>query len=91
MARIIQAKKVAAQKEKKVFGGMFSKSGLYEDKKVTESKPEPKEAEDSDEMPELEKDEQGQQQAETPAQVPAQNEGEAKEWYLDIWLNYCEY
>jgi len=29
----VQAKRAVAEKEKKVFGGMFAKSGLYEDKK----------------------------------------------------------
>ena len=52
-------KKAAEQKEKKLFGSMFSKSGLYDDKKPKEkkSKPEPKdESSSEDEMPDLEKE-----------------------------------
>lgn len=36
--KVAEAEKKYKQKEKKVFGGMFSSGGIYEDKKVEEKK-----------------------------------------------------
>ena len=38
MVKVAEAEKKYKQKEKKVFGGMFSSGGIYEDKKVEEKK-----------------------------------------------------
>ena len=38
LQRVSEAIKIAKAKEKKLFGGMFSKSGIYEDKKPGQKK-----------------------------------------------------
>lgn len=64
LARVVQEKKLAAEKQKSFLKGMFSKGGLYEDKKPKEKKEKPKSKQETDseneQMPELEKDEQDQ-------------------------------
>lgn len=60
LIKITHARKIAAEKEKKVFGGMFAKSvGLYEDKKPSEKKPEPMDVEDSSSSSSEQNPEQG--------------------------------
>lgn len=49
LATIATALKQFKEKEKKVFGGMFSKGGLYDDVKTTDIKPEVKKVESEDE------------------------------------------
>lgn len=65
LARIVSAQKAAQAKEKKLFGSMFSKSGLYDDKKPKEKKKkaeeEKEDTSEEGEMPELEKDEEAPQ------------------------------
>ena len=59
LAKVNEGVKQALKKEKKVFGGMFSKGGLYDDKKEKKEEDRPKDETDSEggEMPNLEREE----------------------------------
>ncbi len=53
LAAIANALKQFREKEKKVFGSIFSKGGLYDDVKTQEIKPEVKKVESEDEEDEI--------------------------------------
>lgn len=53
LATIATALKQFKEKEKKVFGGIFAKGGLYDDVKTTDIKPEVKKVESEDEEDEI--------------------------------------
>jgi hypothetical protein len=67
LAVIANALKQVREKEKKVFGGMFAKGGLYDDVKTQEIKPEVKKVESEDEEDEIKHPEEEEEPAEEEA------------------------
>ena len=71
LVKVNEGVRKALKKEKKVFGGMFSSGGLYDDMKEKKEEDRPKDEEDeenSEEMPELEKEKETEEKKEEKAE-----------------------